>query len=192
MSHLMYTPRLELVAASLEHVAAELCDPAGLGALLGVAIPTGWPPGEYDREAQEFFRDQLATNGPAAVGWLGWYALSREEDGSRKALVACAGYIGPPSEGSVEIGYSVMPEACGRGYASEIVAALISRAFVRPDVREIIAHTSTTNPASARVLLRNGFQPQAPSPLPGILAYRLPRPNHDPGSSGRKTLSETT
>lgn len=188
----MYTPRLELVAASLEHVAAELCDPAGLGALLGVAIPTGWPPGEYDREAQEFFRDQLATNGPAAVGWLGWYALSREEGGSRKALVACAGYIGPPSEGSVEIGYSVMPEACGRGYASEIVAALISRAFVRPDVREIIAHTSTTNPASARVLLRNGFQPQAPSPLPGILAYRLPRPNHDPGSSGRKTLSETT
>ena len=35
--------------------------------------------------------------------------------------MAGAGYMGPPMEELVEIGYSVVPEARGRGFATEIV-----------------------------------------------------------------------
>ena len=40
-------------------------------------------------------------------------------------LVAAGGYFGPPAGGSVEIGYSVIPEARERGYATELVEALV-------------------------------------------------------------------
>jgi len=49
---LLQTPRLDLIAATLDHVEAELNDPAALEGLLGVSIPEDWPPGEYDRNAQ--------------------------------------------------------------------------------------------------------------------------------------------
>jgi [ribosomal protein S5]-alanine N-acetyltransferase len=169
---LIPTPRLDLVATTLDHIEAELENPASLGALLGVAIPTGWPPGEYDRNALEFFRDRLSAGGPAHAGWFGWYAITRDSGGRRDSLVAGAGYLGPPAEGSVEIGYSVIPEARGRGYATELVEALVTHAFEHPDVQSITAHTSDSNLPSTQVLLRCGFHRVGPGPEPQTVEYR--------------------
>src|SRR5262245_11798818 len=113
----LQTPRLDLVAATLDHVEAELNDRAALEGLLGVPIPEDWPPGEYDRNAQEFFRSRLASGGSSIIGWLGWYAVTRNPSGQREVLVASAGFLGPPTNGTVEIGYSVVPAAHGCGYA---------------------------------------------------------------------------
>jgi hypothetical protein len=99
---LVRTPRLDLIAATLDHLDAELEGHAALQDLIGAAVPEDWPPGEYDRNAQEFFRARLASGGPSLVGWLTWYAVTRDPAGGRGALVAGAGFLGPPAGGSVE------------------------------------------------------------------------------------------
>lgn len=177
MNHdlLLRTRRLDLVAATLRHIEAELDDPRALERLLGASIPPGWPPGEYDRHALEFFRDRLREGGDADVGWYGWYAITREPAGERATVVAAAGYLGPPSAGSVEIGYSVIPEARGRGYATELVEALVLHAFEHPQVRRVIAHTADSNVASARVLLSLGFTRAGAGEEPGSVEYRRER-----------------
>ncbi len=172
---LVRTPRLDLVAATLEHVEAELESHAALQRVLGASVPQDWPPGEYDRNAQEFFQAQLASGGPSLVGWLTWYAVTRDDRGRRQSLVAGAGFLGPPANGVVEIGCSIIPEARGRGYATEIVRALLAHAFAHPDVAEVIAHTSDENTASTRLLLRCGFGRVGPGQEPGSIEYRTKR-----------------
>ena len=73
-------------------------------------------------------------------------------------MVGGAGYFGPPSaEGTVEVGYSVLPEWQRRGYASEMVQTLVEHAFTFAHVKRVIAHTTEANPASIAVLLRCRF-----------------------------------
>ena len=68
------------------------------------------------------------------------------------------GYFGPADpSGTVEIGYSVLPEWQRQGYASEIVSILVSHAFTFDKVTKVIAHTSSENEASTRVLTSCGF-----------------------------------
>jgi ribosomal-protein-alanine N-acetyltransferase len=148
------TTRLKLVPMTLEHVRTELEEPDRLGALLGARVPQGWPPGEYDRDAMEFFRSRLESDETRYDGWLAWYVMTRE---ATPALIAGAGYLGPPEDGTVEIGYSVVAEARGAGFATEIVEALVRRAFESDAVQRIVAETIATNVASQRVLERNGF-----------------------------------
>ena len=169
------TPRLDLIAATLEHIDAELRGHVALQSVLGASVPRDWPPGEYDRGAQEFFRARLASDGPSQVGWLTWYAVTRNAAGIRESLVAGAGFLGPPADGAVEIGYSVVAGARGRGYAGEIVNALVEYAFEHPAVNEVVAHTSDENVASTRVLLGCGFSRVGPGREPGSVEYRARR-----------------
>lgn len=168
--HHFRTARLEFVAATLRHLDAELEGNAALAALLDADVPPGWPPGEYDRAAMKFLRGRLAEGGEAAVGWYGWHIM-RAGDSGRRDLVAAAGYFGPPSEGAVEVGYSVVPSAQGQGYATEVVAALTERALRTPGVERVIAHTTDANPASIRVLGKAGFARVGPGSEPGIVRY---------------------
>ena len=126
IDHIIHTERLVLIASPLEHLEAELSSPALLGDLLGVAIPEDWPPGEYDRHALDFFHEKLKSEVPSPVGWYGWYAIMRDLCRQWEGLIGAAGYLGPPAKGSVEIGYSVLPSARGKGFAKEIVKALVA------------------------------------------------------------------
>jgi RimJ/RimL family protein N-acetyltransferase len=106
----------------------------------------------------EFFRARFEEGGKEIEGWYGWYAVRKADAQDQRALVGAGGYFGPPdSEGVVEIGYSVLPEWRRMGYASEIVQALLERAFCYAQVTKVIAHTTESNPASIGVLLRCGF-----------------------------------
>lgn len=151
------TRRLVLVAAMREHIVTELEDPGGLGPLLGARVPEGWPPGEYDRGAMAFFRSRLEEDPDRCAGWLSWYVMTSEPPGTLPTLVAGAGFMGPPEDGAVEIGYSVVAEARGLGYGTEIVEALTRQAFHAEDVHRVVAETDASNVASRRVLERNGF-----------------------------------
>ena len=169
------TRRLELVAATLTHVLAELSGREALASLLAVEVPASWPPGEYDRNALEFFRGKLEAAVPEEHGWYHWYVMSLGGTG-RDSLVAGAGYLGPPSsDGVVEIGYSVVPEARGQGYATEIVRALVVQAFESPAVQLVIAHAHESNAASSSVLSRCGFQLVGPAAADGNTRYERPR-----------------
>jgi ribosomal-protein-alanine N-acetyltransferase len=164
------TPRLDLIAATLAHVEAELDTPSRLGSLLGAEVPDGWPPGEYDRDAQEFFRDRLQSGGDEVAGWYGWYAVRRSD----ARVIGAGGFMGPPTlEGEVEIGYSLLPEARGQGFATELVRALLEHALTHPEVRRVVAHTAEGNEASAAVLTRAGFSPAGPGAEPGQLRFEI-------------------
>lgn len=58
---------------------------------------------------------------------------------------------------SGEIGYLLMPEAWGKGYASEVVAALIRYGFHYRKLARLNADVDPANRASARVLEKHGF-----------------------------------
>lgn len=168
-------PRLTLVAATLEHVRTELEAPERLARLLDAEVPDEWPTGEYDRDAMEFFRARLEEGGETAAGWYGWYALRAGDADGPRALVG-ADYFGPPGEdGVVEIGYSVVPRWQRRGYASEIVDALVARAFELPHVTRVIAHTTPANAASVGVLRRCGFTHTGAGAEPGSIRFERVR-----------------
>jgi RimJ/RimL family protein N-acetyltransferase len=169
------TPRLELVAATLEHVLAELSGSEELGSLLRTTVPASWPPGEYDGDALQYFKARLEEAEPSHAGWYNWYAIALGSAGRRESLVAGAGYLGPPVDGSVEVGYSVVPEARGRGYASEIVQFLVARAFSFAEVERVIAQTQEANLASSTVLARCGFVAVGPGAEAGSIRYERVR-----------------
>jgi RimJ/RimL family protein N-acetyltransferase len=126
---------------------------------LNSIVSTSWPSGEYDQNAMEFFLSCFESGGKAVQGWYGWYAINIDAVSGERSLVGSGGYFGPPDiTGIVEIGYSVLPEWQRRGYATEIVNALVSHAYSFEKTKLIIAHTSPKNEASKRVLIASGFR----------------------------------
>jgi ribosomal-protein-alanine N-acetyltransferase len=126
---------------------------------LNASVSNNWPSGEYDRDAMEFFLSCFESGGEKALGWYGWYAINTDSISGERSLVGAGGYFGPPdSNGVVEIGYSVLPEWQRRGYATEIVNALVSHASTFEKTNSIIAHTSPENEVSKRVLISSGFR----------------------------------
>ncbi|GLZ44900.1 hypothetical protein Acsp06_10850 [Actinomycetospora sp. NBRC 106375] len=71
-------------------------------------------------------------------------------------VVGLGGFTGPPTDGEVEIGYSVAPARQGRGIATAAVGQWLERARAG-GVRRVRAHTRAEENASVRVLRRHGF-----------------------------------
>ena len=166
------TPRLTILAASRALLTAELHKPQYFPVLLGAAMPTDWPPGEYDREAMEYFLEQLTAGGRTAAGWYGWYALRKADETAPRTLIGAGGYLGPPdAAGTAEMGYSIAAEWRGQGLGTELVAGLVQQAADTGMVRRLVAHTQPDNLASQQVLLRNGFAPAETDDEEGRLRF---------------------
>jgi RimJ/RimL family protein N-acetyltransferase len=74
-------------------------------------------------------------------------------------VVGSCAFKGPPdAEGVVEIAYGIEPEHEGRGYATEAAQGLVAFCKTNDEVRRVWAHTLSDTGASARVLLKAGFQ----------------------------------
>ena len=67
-------------------------------------------------------------------------------------------FKGVSAEGSVEIGYGILPEFWGRGYATEAVDAVVRWALDQPGIKSVEAETDAENIASQRVLEKIGFK----------------------------------
>jgi RimJ/RimL family protein N-acetyltransferase len=141
------------VPATVELARAEIGDRPRFAALLRATVPDNWPP-ETAADALPLFLTWLEA-APDAVGWFGWYALTRTDD--TPVLLGGGGFLGPPADGSVQIGYSVLPQFQGQGHATEMVDGLVRWALAQPGVDRIVAETEWANPASARVLVKAGF-----------------------------------
>jgi RimJ/RimL family protein N-acetyltransferase len=168
---MIVTRRLTLVPASVALARAELNDRAAFGDLLGAVVPEAWPP-QTTVDALPLFLGWLEAS-PDRVGWFGWYALLRDATDAGSILIGGGGFLGPPQDGIVQMGYSVLPEFQRRGYATEMVRGLASWAFVQPDVAVVAAETEWDNPASVRVLERSGFQPTGPAGHPEGTRFEL-------------------
>ena len=166
------TARMVLVPATAELVALEIRDNEALGRALGAEVLAEWPP-EQVVDALPWFLEQLEAK-PALFGWLGWYGL-RQRDGEQPLLVASGGFFGLPEAGVVEVGYSVLPDFWGHGYATEMVGALVEWALCQPAVRGVVAEPMSDNMASIRVLDKLGFSPAGTGREPGSLKYERTR-----------------
>ncbi|MGI4741746.1 MAG: GNAT family N-acetyltransferase [Janthinobacterium lividum] len=183
-----HTPRLLILAASRALLTAELHKPQYFPTLLGAVLPTAWPPGDYDRDAMEYFLEKLTAGGRDAAGWYNWYALRKAEGDVPRTLVGTAGFTGPPdATGTAEIGYGIAADWRGQGLGTELVAGLVQQAAATGQVRRLVAHTPPENLISQRVLLANSFasagtdvngqlrferavEPAPAPPLPGAAA----------------------
>jgi len=74
-------------------------------------------------------------------------------------LVGGGGSLGPPDAGGeVEIGYSLMDPFQHRGYATEMMVAIVEWIARDPRVTRIVAETDDANAPSQRLLGRLAFE----------------------------------
>ena len=176
------TERLVLIPGTVELLSAELEGLVAFRQKLGVIVPETWPPDLYDRPAQEFTLNYLKEN-ENGVGWMLWYLVLNNANENSGTLIGTCGYKGKPSpDGTVEIGYSVLPEYQQKGYATEAARALVDRAFLHPDVTRVIAETFPELTASIRVLEKNGFVLTGNGSEPGVIRFELTRTAHAKGA----------
>jgi ribosomal-protein-alanine N-acetyltransferase len=158
------TDRLSLRPIPAAAAEALATDRATAAELLGASLPPDWPLPDL-LEALPM----LTASSPEAQPFGPRAIVER----SSQAVVGDIGFHGPPdSEGSVEIGYSVMPDRRGRGYATEAASALVAWAASQPGVRTVIATCDTDNVASIRTLERLGFD--RVGERDGAIAWRRP------------------
>ena len=155
------TPRLRLLPSTIPLARAELGDRAEFARMLGASVPENWPPDSL-LDALPMLLAGL-EEGPDRVSWFSWYGLAAGNGADSRLLVASGGFFGLPHAGTVEIGYSVLPQYQGMGYATEMVIGLTSWAMGQSGVHRVVAETEWANPASVRVLSKAGFVASGPS-----------------------------
>ena len=170
---LIESRRLSLVAATTELIKKDIEGRDALSAALDVSIPTSWPPDLYGPRAMQFALAQLGDS--AECGWSFWYLLTHDEPSE---LVGIGGFKGRPDEsGSVEIGYSILADFQGKGYATEAVARLVGWAFSHHNVNEVCAETFPHLVQSIGVLQKNGFELTGAGSETGVVRYAINRSN---------------
>ena len=115
---------------------------------------------------------------------LGIWALELAED-QRFLGWACLKYLDQSEH--VEVGYRLLKDAWGKGYATEIAQALVQYGWEKMELERIVGITHPENKASQRVLekcglVRNGdgefyghpvFSLTSPDPTPSNLRSRV-------------------
>lgn len=148
------TARLALVPFTAQLARLALDDRPGLASALDAGVPAEWPNPELG-EALPFFVEAL-TEAPELADWIA-LAVDREA----RVLVGSGGFVSLPDEtGAVELGFGVIPAFRRRGYASEMSAGMIARAFEDARVAGVRARCEPDNRPSIGVLTRLGFTRQ--------------------------------
>jgi RimJ/RimL family protein N-acetyltransferase len=176
------TERLELVAGTAELFRVRIDDREFLSRELGARVPAEWPPPLYDQDAMEWMAKYLDEN-PDAGAWTFYFIILPARDGEAGGtVVGGIGYKGKPSDdGTVEIGYSMLPEFQRAGYATEAAGALVRQAFSEPRVARVIAETYPELRPSIRVLEKNHFRFIGDGSEERVIRYALAREEYGEG-----------
>lgn len=113
----------------------------------------------FDRAQTEDFLRRAGLAEPPLV-----YAA--EENGDFIGYVIYHAY----DEQSVEIGWVLLPEYWGRGYASALTERLIDRA--RQEQKSVVIECAPAQEATKRIAVKKGFR--ACGNCDGLAVYRLP------------------
>ena len=124
---------------------------------------------------------QALEKGPEQVGWWCWYFVPHNQVTGHRVLIGNRGFKGPPGDqGTVEIGYSLLPPYRNKGYTTEAVQALVSWAFGHPEVTRVIAEARPGNAASVRVLQKAGFNEVGPGAQRNHIRFEMNRGKFSP------------
>ena len=114
-------------------------------------------------EAEAYLQDgPLASY--AANGFGLWAVVHRQTG----RLLGMCGLIRRPDVPHVDVGYALMPEARGLGYAAEAAAAARAYGLDVLALPRVVGFIDPANRASARVLQAIGLHSQGMVALPGI------------------------
>lgn len=140
---------IQLMQMTPEEVEGILLDAVMLECRGNPCAASDLVPGVVAKSSLETYR--------AGQDWF-WCAPRLFCDASLRSIVGSGCFKGSPVEGQVEIGYGVAETEEGKGYATAGVACMVEEAFSHGGVGAVIAETSIHNPASQRVLEKNGFR----------------------------------
>lgn len=122
---------------------------------------------QTDGELKQAYREMLEGGLSHRHQWV-WYTpwIITLKDGTDIGDLC---FKGVDPSGVAEIGYGLLPDYMGRGYATEAVSAAVRWALEQPGISRIEAETEPDNLASQRVLEKCGFAPS------GIMGKEGPR-----------------
>jgi [ribosomal protein S5]-alanine N-acetyltransferase len=165
------TPRLSLISATPEMLRSEQAGEGRLGEFIRCVVPTNWPHENWEPHVYDFMLTQLAEH-PEQLGWHRYVSLI-SPDGSRTLIGSLGAFTkaGHPSE--CEIGYGMLPQFEGQGFATEGARALIEYLRCDERIESVIAHTFPSIPASIRVMEKCGMVFDGDGEEAGTVRYRL-------------------
>ena len=148
--------RLDLPLLSLEQLDRLAAgDGTGLSADLGATFSPEWVEDVRSLAAR---RAEQIRQHPDDAPWLLHPILRRSADGSPGQALGYFNFHGAPeARGMVEIGYMLLPEARGQGYAIEAVRAAFAWAHQVHGIRLFRASVSPDNARSLNLIAKLGF-----------------------------------
>lgn len=140
------------MALTPERMAAACDDRAALARLLAVEVPPSWP--NPDSAVLLPLLAEALRDEPERAAWRR-LVIERET----RRLIGDLGATDPPTPlGVFELGYGIIPEARGRGFATEAARGFVDWAARQPGVRVALAETRADHVTSQAVLRRVGFE----------------------------------
>ena len=97
------------------------------------------------------------VKGPMASYRTNGFGLYRVQTGAGQT-VGMSGLVNRPTLEDMDLGYALLPEFCGQGYAVEAGAAGLADARERLGVKPIVAFVAPRNGGSIRVLEKLDFR----------------------------------
>ncbi|MDF9558550.1 GNAT family N-acetyltransferase [Bacillus tropicus] len=148
----LHTNRLIMTTFTHEMIEMLLIDKDAFSEEFSFNIHSEWPLPEY----KQFFPYKINRfkETPIENKWEG-LIIHKETN----TIIGDMGFKGSPDEeGAINIGYSIVPDQRGKGYASEMGKALVQWGLSQPDVKKIVATCSPDNHPSIKVLQKIGLQ----------------------------------
>ena len=148
--------RLELPLLSLDQLDRLAAgDGASVGAELQAILPIPWLDGV--RWLAGMRAQQLRLR-PADAPWLLRAILLRTTEDALQAIGYLNFHAGPDERGMVEVGYTLLPEARGQGYAIEAVRAAFDWATSDHEIHHFRASVTPDNERSLNLINKLGFR----------------------------------
>jgi ribosomal-protein-alanine N-acetyltransferase len=126
-----------------------------VGAELGAILPIPWL--DEVRWLAGMRAQQLRLR-PADAPWLLRPILLRAAAGAPRAIGYLNFHGGPDERGMVEVGYTLLPEARGQGYAIEAVRAAFDWATSVHGIHRFRASVTPDNERSLNLINKLGFR----------------------------------
>jgi [ribosomal protein S5]-alanine N-acetyltransferase len=169
----IHTDRLILIPFTLEVTGLLLDGDTSILRQLGLQLTPYWP----DQEAIDTF-PKIINNlelVPEPSGFESYMVVHRNS----MTVIGDAGFKGlPNTDGEVDLGYAIIPQAQKNGYGFEVAKGLADWAFQQQGVEAITARCLLENVPSARVLEKLGMHEVNRDET--VIRWKLLKPNQQP------------
>ncbi|RMF76517.1 MAG: N-acetyltransferase [Chloroflexi bacterium] len=149
----LQSDRLRLIACPLQVAEFALHHAPTITTLLGIKVSQEWPLDEV-KNFITWYGEQLAKD-KMLLGWGLWLMVHRADN----VIIGDVGFKGRPGkDGTIDIGYSIVPSYRRQGYTIEAASRLMAWALQQPRVRRVTARCLQNNFGSIRVLEKLGMR----------------------------------